>query len=126
MSALAKEDRKVTFKYLQYNCHLMQFLQYWEGMRQSLVDMDEEGVQIANYLQLPIPKRGQTYVSLAKRALLTKFGISSMRFDSYRRNARIPLALARIFGLGALLFCPNNKSGNRHNFHHGTAAEMVF
>jgi hypothetical protein len=126
MSALAKEDRKVTFKYLQYNCHLMQFLQYWEGMRQSLVDMDEEGVQIANYLQLPIPKRGQTYVSLAKRAPPYEIWDIEHEVRLLPPQCSHPTRLGTNLWACALLFCPNNKSGNRHNFHHGTAAEMVF
>jgi hypothetical protein len=111
MSALGREDRKATVKYLQQNCRLVQFLYYWEAMRQSLVNMDEEGVQIGKYLQLPSPERGRTYVSLAKRAFLTKFGISSTRFDSYRRNGQSRLPWRESLGTVHCCSCPTMTAG---------------
>lgn len=110
LSAIARRDTPTTLKYLAYNIHNVQLRDSWEKVRESLAAGDGSSRQYIEYLGLR-PKVGTTYISLAKKALCTKAGISTEKFADYLRNAQVPAALVQHFGPGGLLFCPNNMSG---------------
>lgn len=54
---------------------------------------------------------GVTNVSLTKTALCQKYGLSTKKFDDLTRASYLLKALQESFGLGALLFCPDNLGG---------------
>jgi len=109
ISLLTEEDIPHTLHFLRRNVRLVNLRNNWLRVRNSLTNIDTTGHKIVSFLNHP--KRGVTYVSLAKKALCKKAGISPHKFSDYLRSAHIPAALVQHFGPGALLFCPNNTGG---------------
>jgi hypothetical protein len=52
-------------KFLQRNIKLVQLSKHRANIRRHLVVMAEEGKVSKDYLGLPVPTKGQTYVTLA-------------------------------------------------------------
>ncbi|KAK4242000.1 hypothetical protein C8A03DRAFT_29741 [Achaetomium macrosporum] len=50
----------------------------------------------------------------------------SDKWAYYLRYAQVPAVLAKHFGGGRLLFCPDTMSGNRYRFEYRSAADEVF
>lgn len=111
LSAIARRDTPATLDYLVHNIDKVKLRDSWEKVRASLAAVDESSRQYIDYLALRAPTRGTTYISLAKEAIYRKAGISAERFALHLRDGLVPAALARHFGPGGLLYCPNNASG---------------
>ncbi|KAK4039859.1 hypothetical protein C8A01DRAFT_36167 [Parachaetomium inaequale] len=126
LSAIAKRDKPEALDYLVQNIDSVRLRESWDKVRASLAATDASSYQYIVYLGLTPPTHGTTYVSLAKKALCRKAGISADKFTSYLRIAQVPAALTRHFGLGSLLFCPNNMSGNCHRFQYPSATDEIF
>jgi hypothetical protein len=108
--ALANSE---TYRSIRYNIRVAQFTEAWRMVRRHVMAKDDEGTAIIKALGIRIagPGRGQSYHSLLKRVLCTNYEMKPATFESYIRNAQIPLAMVDRFGWGLLLFLPNNCSG---------------
>jgi len=91
---------------IQRNIRLVELSNHWASIRRNLAAMNEDGTAIRDYLALPAPSRGQTYVTLAKAELCARAGIQPAKFGGYLRDGYIPHGLFEVFGYGSLLLCP--------------------
>jgi hypothetical protein len=110
LSAIARRGTPRALDCLIQNIDSVRLRKSWDKVCVSLASEDDSSHQYIDYLGLK-PTRGTTYVSLAKKVLCRKVGISADKFADYLRGSHVPAALTRHFGLGSLLFCPSNKSG---------------
>jgi hypothetical protein len=105
---LTRSDHATALQFLQRNIKLVQLSEHWADIRRHLVEMGEEGSAIKDHLGLPVPAKGQTYVTLAKAELCKRAGIWPAKFGVYLRDGYIPNGLVKTFGYGSLLLCPTN------------------
>jgi hypothetical protein len=105
---LTKSDHATALQFIQCNIKLVELSEHWTAIRSHLVAMDDEGVAIKDHLGLPVPAKGQTYLTLAKAELCTRASIEPAKFGAYLRDGYIPHGLVDSFGYGSLLLCPSN------------------